>query len=96
MTKKFSASITAHVGDEVMLIWEKDYIWNVTAFLENMPVLTLARRNCRFAEWEIDDGEDEIGTEYCQYVFYPDKNHMENYLLFVWTAFDAETGTQIL
>lgn len=33
-------------------------------------------------------GEDEANTDYCQYVFYPDEENKDNYILAIWSKND--------
>ena len=88
---KFNFSITAHVGDDAMLIYSTTYLENFTHYLGNNPVKELARMTMPYRDWVIDDGEDERGTSYCQYTSYDDDNH-DNYLLAVWCEIDEKNG----
>ena len=88
---KFNFSITAHVGDGMMLLYSNDFNLNVTEYDEHHPVLRMTLNAMRFREWTFDDGNDSNGTTYCQYVSYDGDNH-DNYLLAVWCEVDEESG----
>lgn len=82
---KFNFSITAHVNNGAMVIYSKDYVFNVTQF---NSVLTLAELCMPFRHWSIDDGDDVVGCTYCQYVSYDDNK--EDYLLASWYEVDED------
>ena len=84
---KFNFSITAHVGDDAMLIYSMDYLVNFTEYFGKNPVKELARMTMPYRDWTFDDGDDAKGTTYCQYVSYDGDNH-NNYLLAVWCEVD--------
>lgn len=84
--KKLFISVTAHVNctdgenmENMMTIYEQDLVrplgmefgkWLDTMF----PAI----------DWQIDDGEDTIGTDYVQYVSYTDKHDKDSYVLAVY------------
>lgn len=84
---KFNFSITAHIGDNAMLIYSTTYLENFTNYLGNNPVKELARMTMPYRDWTFDDGDDAKGTNYCQYVSYDGDNN-DNYLLAVWCEVD--------
>ena len=84
---KFNFSITAHVGDDAMLVFSATYLENFTNHLGKNPVMELAGAAMPYRDWTFDDGDDANGTNYCQYVSYDGDNHA-NYLLAVWTELD--------
>ena len=84
---KFNFSITAHVGNDMMLLYSNDFNLNVTEYDEHHPVLRMTLNAMRFREWTFDDGDDVNGTTYCQYVSY-DKENKNNYLLAAWVELD--------
>lgn len=86
---EFNFSITAHVGDDAMLIYSATYLENFTRHLGNNPVKELAKMTMPYRDWVIDDGEDERGTSYCQYASYESNDtYYGNYLLAVWCEVD--------
>ena len=85
--EKFNFSVTAHVGDDAMLMYSATYLTNFTNHLGNNPVMELARATMPYRDWRFDDGDDAKGTTYCQYVSYDGDNH-DNYLLAVWCELD--------
>jgi len=86
---KFNFSITAHIGNDMMLICSKDFDFNVSKVAphDSHPVYEMCKIMMGFKEWTFDDGDDFGGTTYCQYVSY-DKDNRDNYLLAVWTELD--------
>ena len=84
---KFNFSVTAHVGDDAMLMYSATYLTNFTNHLGNNPVMELARATMPYRDWRFDDGDDAKGTTYCQYVSYNSDNY-NNYLLAVWCEVD--------
>lgn len=91
---KFNLSITAHVGNEVMLIWSKDFDRNImerTVTGTVGPVLDRLLTLMTCADWQPDDGDDIPGTTYCQYAHY-EKDNQANYLIGVWCEVDEQTG----
>ena len=90
---KFNLSITAHVGNDCMVIYSKDFddnITNIGIVNRNAPVYDRLITLMPCADWTIDDGDDERGTTYCQYTHY--EKGTDNYLLGVWTEIDEQTG----
>jgi len=89
---KFTLSITAHVGNDAMLICSREYNFNRTALYKENPVF---RMICDLMPcidtWDEDDGDDRPGTSYCQYTHY--EPGTDNYLLAAWNDIDEETGT---
>ena len=83
----FNFSITAHIGDDAMLVYSQDFPFNFMEFNGRRPVLALTNSIMGFRKWVFDDGDDAKGTNYCQYVSYDGDNH-DNYLLAVWTELD--------
>ena len=84
---KFNFSITAHIGDDMMLVYSRDFFVNMTDFAGGSPVFGMCIGTMPYRDWTIDDGDDAKGTTYCQYVSYDGDNHA-NYLLAVWTELD--------
>ena len=84
---KFNFSITAHVGDDMMLVYSRDFFFNMTEFAGGSPVFGMCMGTMPYRDWTFDDGDDAKGTNYCQYVSYDGDNH-ENYLLAVWCEVD--------
>lgn len=87
---KFNFSITAHVGNDCMEIYSKDFdanITNIGIVNRNTPIYDRLITLMPCADWTFDDGNDERGTAYCQYVCY-DGDNPANYLLAVWIEFD--------
>lgn len=83
----FNFSITAHVGNDMMLLYSNDFNLNITEYDEHHPVLRMTLNAMRFREWTFDDGDDANGTTYCQYVSYDGENK-DNYLLAAWVELD--------
>lgn len=79
--KKFELSITAHVGDKVMEIFSQEFTFNIMTHEESF--IYILRNMMPTVDWRFDDGDISIGTEYLQYVDYPDGS--ENYLLATWS-----------
>lgn len=86
METKYTFTITAKVGEEIILLHRKEYYTNVMLYGGN--VLHTCRYNLPFAKWVLDDGDDEANTDYCQYVFYPDEANKDNYILAIWSKND--------
>lgn len=85
---KFNFSITAHVGNDMMLVYSRDFTRNMTDFFaDGKTVLAMCIAAMPYREWKFDDGDDAKGTTYCQYVSYDGDNH-DNYLLAVWCELD--------
>ena len=84
---KFNFSITAHVGNDMMLVYSRDFFCNMTDFAGGSPVFGICMGTMPYRDWMFDDGDDAKGTNYCQYVSYDGDNH-ENYLLAVWCEVD--------
>lgn len=80
---KFNFSITAHIGDDMMLVYSRDFFVNMTEFAGGSPVFGMCMGTMPYRDWTFDDGDDAKGTNYCQYVSYDSDNH-DNYLLAVW------------
>ena len=84
--KKYNLTITAHVGDDAMVIYARDFFYNLTDFMAKCPVHALLLDAMPFSKWQLDDGDDKSGTDYCQYVSYEYNDTNENnYLLGTWT-----------
>ena len=88
---KFNFSITAHVGNDMMLVYSRDFFCNMTDFAGGSPVFGMCMGTMPYRDWTFDDGDDAKGTKYCQYVSYDGDNH-DNYLLAVWCEVDEESG----
>ena len=85
---KFNFSITAHVGNDMMLVYSRDFFYNMTEFAAcGSPVLGICVGAMPYRDWTLDDGDDAKSTTYCQYVSY-DGDNRDNYLLAVWTEVD--------
>lgn len=84
---KFNFSITAHIGEDVMLVYSRDFFGNMTYFAGDSPVFGMCMRTMPYRDWTFDDGDDTKGTNYCQYVSYEENNH-NNYLLAIWCKVD--------
>ena len=85
---KFNFSITAHVGNDMMLVYSRDFFCNMADwFAGGSPVFGMCIGTMPYRDWTFDDGDDVKGTTYCQYVSYDKDNH-NNYLLAVWTELD--------
>lgn len=83
---KFNFSIMAHVGNDMMIIYSRDYSFNKADFTCGCPVFGMCENIMGYRDWTFDDGDDAKGTTYCQYVSYDSNNH--NYLLAVWCEVD--------
>jgi hypothetical protein len=83
---KFNFSITAHVGNDMMTIYSRDFFYYMTEFAGSSPILAMCMGIMGYRDWIFDDGDDAKGTTYCQYVSYDGGNH--NYLLAVWCKVD--------
>lgn len=86
---KFNLSILAHVGNNSMLIYSKDFdanITNIGLVNHNAPIYDRLITLMPCADWTIDDGDDERGTTYCQYTHY--EQDTDNYLLGMWTEYE--------
>ena len=86
METKYTFTITAKVGDEILTLYRKEYYTNGMYYPGN--VLHYCSFNLPFAKWFLDDGDDEANTDYCQYVFYPDEANTDNYILAIWSCND--------
>lgn len=84
---KFNFSITAHVGNDTMLVYSRDFFFNMTDFAGGSPVFGICMGTMPYRDWTFDDGDDTRGTTYCQYASY-DKDDDDNYLLAVWCELD--------
>lgn len=85
---RFKFIVTAHVGNDAMRICSREYDWNITDIANENPIYKMVKIFMPFTStWELDDGEDETGTTYCQYVSY-DKHNKDKYLLAVWVGVD--------
>ena len=82
METKYTFTITAKVGDEILTLYRKEYYTNVMYYSGN--VLHYCSFNLPFAKWVLDDGDDEANTDYCQYDFCPDEANTDNYILAIW------------
>ena len=86
METKYTFTITAKVGEEIMTLCRKEFHYNIMYF--SSYVLHSCNFNLPFAKWVLDDGDDEANTDYCQYVFYPDEANKDNYILAIWSKND--------
>lgn len=84
---KFNFSITAHIGNDMMLVYSRDFFFNMTDFAGGSPVFGMCIGTMPYRDWTFDDGDDAKGTNYCQYVSY-DGDNRDNYLLAVWCELD--------
>ena len=89
---KFNLSITAHVvnenTDDAMLIYSRDMSTHpYTGSLR--PIWSKCKELVSCVMWQLDDGEDNAHTDYCQYVAYTDGN---SYLLAAWNKMDEKKG----
>lgn len=85
---KFNFSITAHVGNDMMFVYSRNFTRNMTDFFaDGKMVLAMCMAVMRYRDWTLDDGDDVKSTTYCQYVSCDKDNH-NNYLLAVWTELD--------
>ena len=50
----------------------------------------MAKAVMPLTDWDIDDGDDNNGTTYCQYVAYTDGS---SYMLASWNEIDERTGS---
>lgn len=88
---KFNFSITAHIDNNMMIIYSRDFFFNMTDFAGGSPVFGICKGTMPYRDWIFDDGDDAKGTNYCQYVSYDGDNH-DNYLLAAWCEVDEESG----
>jgi hypothetical protein len=88
---KFNFSISALIGNDMMLVYSRDFFVNMTEFAGGSPVFGMCMGTMGYRDWTFDDGDDAKGTTYCQYVSYDVDNH-DNYLLAVWCEIDEESG----
>lgn len=86
MKTKYTFTIMAKVGDEILTLCRKEFNHNIMYF--SGYVLKSCKFNLPFAKWVLDDGDDEANTDYCQYVFYPDEANKDNYVLAIWSKND--------
>lgn len=93
---KFNLSITAHTEKDIMLLYEKEFEWNITNDMKELPIRSMIQHLMPCIKWKIDDGKDYCGTNYCTYACYTrkDKDHLE-YLLASWNEID-EKGFVVL
>lgn len=93
---KFIFNISAHVSsnngnENIMDVFVMETNVNNTLLInDDKPVLQMAKAVMPLTDWDIDDGDDNNGTTYCQYVAYTDGN---NYLLASWNEIDERTGS---
>lgn len=93
---KFNFSITAHVGNDMMVVYSQDFPFNFMEFNGQRPVLALTNGLMGFRDWTPDDGDDTKGTTYCQYVSYDKDNEgYENYLLAAWYELDENGNIKL-
>lgn len=84
---KWRLTITAHVNDECMVVFSKDYDYNRTAIYKSRPVFKMICELMPCIEiWDEDDGDDHPGTSYCQYTNY--EPGTDNYLQAAWNEID--------
>ena len=50
--------------------------------------LDIIRQMMPTVEWLFDDGDTDVGSNYCQYVCYTDKNDDSKYLLATFSEID--------
>lgn len=92
---KFIFNISAHVSsnngnENIMDVFVMETNVNNTLLTgDKHPVLQMAKSVMPLTEWLLDDGDDNKGTTYCQYVAYTDG---ESYLLASWNEIDEKTG----
>lgn len=92
---KFVLSITAHVGESIMLVFQQEFADNITKYMRERPVYSMVTFNMPCVKWTLDDGDDKAGTNYCQYVCYTSKDKSKDYLLASWNEVD-ENGYVVL
>lgn len=82
---KYNINVSVHVNEEEYDVILQDKTLKVALGFRFDLWL---RMNYGGLEWQIDDGEDVIGTDYVQYVCYPDKKDSKNYVLAVYQQID--------
>jgi hypothetical protein len=82
--EKYVFSVIAIVKGEDITLHREEMQMNITFICKKYPVLHMARMVLPFVDWQLDDGEDKEGTDYCQYVFYEDENDKSRYVLATW------------
>lgn len=89
---KFNFLITAHIvndnTDDVMVIYSREMSTHPYEG-SYRPIWCKAKELVSCAMWQLDDGEDNGDTNYCQYVAYTDG---DSYLLAAWNEIDEVTG----
>lgn len=92
---KFIFNISAHVSsnngnENIMDVFVMETNVNNTLLInDDKPVLQMAKAVMPLTDWDIDDGDDNNGTTYCQYVAYTDGS---SYMLASWNEIDERTG----
>jgi len=86
---KFIFIITAHVGNDCMLVYSRKHYVNSTEDMGHSPILAMCMSVMGYRNWTFDDGDDIDGSCYCQYVSY-DKYNKDNYLLAAWYELDEK------
>lgn len=84
--KTYSILVTVHADDErqCIILHDEKMQWPLIGsfgeWLED---------NFKGIEgWRIDDGDDEPGTDYVQYVYYPDEKNTDEYVLTTYQELD--------
>ena len=86
METKYTFTIMAKVGEKILTLYRQEYSYNLMYC--SSDVLHKCKLNLPFAKWLLDDGDDEANTDYCQYVFYPEEENKDNYILAIWSKND--------
>lgn len=80
---KYNLMITANTDNDSVLIHSDEF--NFNPMVEPMMFHAFICKIMPTIDWQLDDGEDSCGTEYCAYVSYTEKNH-DHYLYATWCS----------
>lgn len=89
--KMYSLTISAKFNncENDMLLYSE--LKSFCCFNEDNTVWDWLHKHFPLLPWTKDDGEDfdeATGTDYCQYVSYPDTDHLDNYILATFDGTD--------
>ena len=86
--KKYQILITANHDEGSVLVFKE--LVSINIMIKRGAFLDILNKIMPTIKWELDDGDIDEGTEYCQYVCYTEKElgNMSEYLLASWSKLE--------
>lgn len=90
---KYQLLITANCDSDSVVIFAQEYEKSI---ISDGRIKEVISSLIPCVKWEYDDGDDVIGTNYCQYAAYTEPNDCTHYLLASWYAIDETKWCRII